>query len=1297
MSDATVDRLEIEVQTQAAKANAELEKMANKLKGVATALQGIGSAGNIQAISRSAESLGRSLQTLSATKTADFTRLTKGIEKLGNVNQTGINNTANALREISNALNGTNVSEGGLKGLSDLANGIAQLGYKRVTNAITNLPLLADAMRNFMKTLSTAPQVSQNLIQMTNAMANLASQGSKYNSTIKSMGNAAKNLGKAHQNAYRSNVNFLASLSKLTVGFYILRRAVRTAWGPVQEAMDFGETINLFQTSFKKIGMEAAQEAGMSWGSEAANAYALSFVDEAQKFNDKITNALSLDPNTIMNYQAVFAQMANAFGLTTSSVQDLSESFTLLGLDIASFFNTGVEEAMVKLRAGLAGETEPLRTLGVDITEATLKMTAMRYGITGTISEMSQAAKTQLRWLAIMDQTETVFGDMAKTIQSPANQMRILQQQWENFTRTLGQIFIPIVTTVLPYINAFVIALQRMASVIAGAMGYELPDYIGSDIYKDITGDIEGIGDAADEANKSVNKLQKSLASFDVLNNQTTSSNASGNLLGGGFPVLDDAIAQKTESYMAKFNDELAKMKNQAEELANKIQPKLEKFVEFIGKISPLLEGIAAAFITYKVVDWISKLSIGLGAINPTAGVAALFVLGIVAVYEAIKKYNEKLVKEDLANRFGEITLSMEEIEEVAKRLTDSKYTANIDIYVTEKQKLTDIEKDIETDLETLNKLNWKVSVGMELTEGEIEQYKATIEKFISDSEAYIEQQHYVTTLAINAVIQDTDFNTEITQLVDEYFNGSKGEMERLGKQLREQIDNALADGKISADEQKVIDNLVKEMAEIQERVADSQFKAKLQMITIEGELTADSFKDLTKKIQEIISERSKQAEEASYTVLASVNAAYTVKMENATTPSERTKIQKDWDGAVKEITGELSKTKATITLDGTEFSLNTLISNYATELDKVVPQFASSTKEVLEPAIADNIENLDTTEAMGILSASMVDNYQTAIANSGMTGAAKKGLQEMLDALEPTKEQLLKIYNDAVSTGNQVPDGVSTALTDMANLGALSGNMDDIAFLIGQKLSTDETFLNLLATSEDAGKMLDDNLIAGLKAGIPDLKEEGDSLVFDVDKAISAASTTSKKNMPTYAQRLIDGYGNTFKRDTTAVDKVGEWLQGINDKISTWKVPQVNVPAPDFTEFNKQIGEYNQVWQLKMPGYADGGIVKGYASGGVPNTGQLFMARENGITEYVGNFGNRTGVANNDQITSAIEEAAYRGYVRAISETRSSNNSGDTVVVIDGKEVFRATQKASKEYYKMTGRSPFPVSRTDV
>jgi len=1163
-----VDRLEIQVQAEASKAAAQLDKLISKLGNVSSALTSVNTSG-LRNFASGVNQLSSAMEKMSGVKTTDFNRVTKGIEKLSTINESALYKSANGIRNFANSLNGiSSVSDDAVK-IGEIANNISKLGGAKVEKVVTTLPQLSIAFKEFMTTLSTAPNVSENVIRMTNAMSSLASNGSKFSSTVNGLSRAAKTLtrsnneattstnlfGISHRNAISPVSSLTSQVNKLVGAYFTLRYVLGGITGSINKSMDFNETINLFQTSYKKIGEEAAVKNGMDWGSKSADAYAKAFIDRAQTFNDKLTQALSLDPNTMMNYQAVFAQISSAMGLTANTAENISESFTMLGNDIASLWNINTADAMQKLQAGLTGQVRPLRELGVDITQATLQLTAYKYGIKDSVKDMSQAEKVQLRWLTIMDQSSVAFGDMAKTINSPANQLRVLKQQWENLSRSIGNVFMPIVTTVLPYINAVVIALRNMIDTLATAMGYELPDYTDSNIYTDVTGNINDVTDATDSATKANEKYKKSIMGFDELNILTdngSKSKSSTTNTGGGNPVLDDAIGKKTDSYIDKWNDQIAEMKNKAEDLAAIIQPKIEKFVDFLGQISPLLEGIGIAFAAYEIITWFSKLADKIGLLSMTpAGVIAIAIGALAVLVLAIKKHNDDLVKSDLAKRFGDITLSLQDMKDIADDLTSSDYTAKIDVYVTEKAKLEDMKKAIQTDINTLEKLGWKVSVGLKLTKEEQSTYSSTIKKFISDTEDYIDQQNYVIDLAINAVIQDDEkFNKEMTSLVDEYFNGSKDKMERLGKRLRNTMDNALADGVIDATEQKTINNLIKEMNEVTSQISDAQFQAKLQMITVDGELTADSFKGLTKQIQGAIDNKVKSEGEAYQTALVGINVAYKAKMDDAKNASEKAKLQQQWDADVKELGEQFSQTKATITLKGMTFSLGTLTKNYQSELKKAIPGLSSITVDTISPMLYESLKGLDSSTAMNQVVFDMMTNYQTALSNSGMSAASKEGLQQMLDALKPSTKQLQKIYDDALKAGTQVPDGVTEALTNEANLGAISGDMDAMAFLMGQKLSTDPKFLELLSKSKDAGVKLNGHLIEGLKSKIPDLKIQGEKLVFNVQNAVdnASSSTETQTKLSASGKNIVDGVNKGITKNKPSSDStIKKWAQGIN------------------------------------------------------------------------------------------------------------------------------------------------------
>ncbi len=173
-----------------------------------------------------------------------------------------------------------------------------------------------------------------------------------------------------------------------------------------------------------------------------------------------------------MRYQALFNSMTKSMGLSANYAYTLSENMTKLGYDLASLYNIDTESAMTKLRAGLAGQTEPLRELGLDITEQSLKPIAQELGITESIRNMSQAEKSVLRYIAVLRQAQIAQGDFANTMDSPANQLRIFNAQVTAFKRNMGNLWQGLLGNILPYINAIMMVINELLKMVARLFGF---------------------------------------------------------------------------------------------------------------------------------------------------------------------------------------------------------------------------------------------------------------------------------------------------------------------------------------------------------------------------------------------------------------------------------------------------------------------------------------------------------------------------------------------------------------------------------------------------------------------------------------------------------------------------------------------------------------------------------------------------------------------------------------------------------------------------------------------------------
>lgn len=1057
-------------------------------------------------------------------------------------------------------------------------------------------------------------------------------------------------------NTIKSQANSLkstfVSLGKVIAGAFVIKKSINVGKQATELASDLQEVQNVVDVAFGDMAYKVENFAKTS-----IENFGLSKLAAKQMAS---------------TYMAMYRGMGQASGMASDMAVDITAR---LG-DVMSFFNKTQTEVDTIGKAIATGETEPLKAIGVVATETNLALFAMQNGFEKAYSEMSAGEKLLVRQQYFLEKTSLAAGDFARTSDSWANQTRVLKERWKEFLIVMGNGLIQILTPAMRFLNS---AMTYMIAL-AKAVGQVLSSVFGLNIQisnstqnvssgaADAADNVTAIGDAAEEAGE---KAAKAIAPFDKLNQV-----ASADVTGGAGQAIDSINTSDLIDAGGALNtidNNIGNVDRKIQDMVEKIKPILQNIVDLFGKIKPLIIGIAEAFIAYKIVDWFMNLGGAIGALNPTAGVIALAVLAFGTIYSAIKDYNQKLVAEDLASRFGEIVLSLEDIEEIAGRLTESKYTANIDVYVNEEQKLSELEQNIETDLDTINKLNWKISVGMKLTPDEISTYSATIDKFVTDTNAYIEQQHYVASLSVDVVApDDASFNAEMKKLIDEYYAGTKGDMAQLGKNLRSAMDEAVADGVIDEAEQKVINNLIGEINEITSRVADAQFLAKLQGVTVDGELTPDSFKDLNKRIQEIIQERIDVADEAAYTMRANVNAAYTVKMEDATTQKEKDAIQKEWDGTLQEITDNLSNTKAEITFSGTTFATDKLYEKYESELTAMGANIKGFTRETFSKEFLNGLKEVDPNRAVTDFMSVVEGDYQMAWELSGMDGISAEGLKQMLEELKPTAEQNKELYDWYIETGKIPPKALTDQMTAYSTLEALAGQdgVDGMYYAIGQQMADSPEILKMIANGEMTAALLPDGVIRGIKSKHPELKLAGENLIVEVDSGVKKEAKNSADNhIKGYVGGMIVAVSGAFEKDKTAEKAVKTWLGKVSDAIKTFQLPTMEVKIGVNTAALEAFRKGTQAAGISLPAYASGTVVPA-------------------------NYGNFLAVLGDNkrepEVVSPIStmEQAMENVLNR--RGGAGNGQAHYTIKVGNKVIFEGVVEADREHRAQTGKSAF-------
>ena len=361
------------------------------------------------------------------------------------------------------------------------------------------------------------------------------------------------------------------------------------------------------------------------------------YSEAAMEYANVVGEVMGIDPSTWIRNQGVFMTMTTGFGVASDRAATMSQQLTQLGYDISSFYNISVEESMKKLQSGIAGELEPLRQLGYDLSQAKLEATALSLGIDKSVNSMTQAEKAQLRYYAIMTQVTDAHGDMARTLDSPANQLRIFKAQVEQAARAIGNIFIPALNKVLPYAIAAAKVLRNLANIIAGLAGYEFPevDYSSVGGLSDSAADAS---DSVDDAADSVKKLKKTLLGIDELNvlpdnSDSSKSDSTGSWSDFELPTYDflgDAVSTHVDEIMEKMKEWLG--------IADGINSWSELFETRLGKILTVVGLIGGGFAMWKIG---SSIAAGVNAVS--GFFSMLKGLGVVKLLGDVKAFFELL------------------------------------------------------------------------------------------------------------------------------------------------------------------------------------------------------------------------------------------------------------------------------------------------------------------------------------------------------------------------------------------------------------------------------------------------------------------------------------------------------------------------------------------------------------------------------------------------------------------------------------------------------------------------------
>lgn len=636
MVDVDITSLSVEISAESQGAELNIDKLA-------TAISNLRTKGNVTKVVNSLDRLAGSIATLKQASAgmSGLDKITSFLNGLSNVNPTAsvksINTVVNAIKKIPAAVSGLNgVDFYSMSGsITQLTNALAPLSILDASNlkalgsafnAIGKVPDLTDKLKatdldsfaSSCQKISTAltPLASQ-LDKVGNAFAKLPPQLSKVVTQANRVTAANEKQRKSYLSLSHQMNGFMRNMAKL-----VSLKAIADYLGnAVAKFNDFYEATDLFHNAMGNLS------------------------GEADTLISKMQGLLGVDPTKAMTYMATIQSLGTSFGLASDKAYVLSKNLTQLAYDEGSYWNKDVAETFTAMSSAISGEIEPIRRLGIDLTQARLQQELLALGFNKQVSSLSQADKAVLRYIAIMKQTANVQGNLAQTIQSPANQIKILKAQLDMLAKSVGSLLYPALKSILPPLIAAVQLIREFVEWVAKLMGVKV-------VFTDFTksaDSVGGIGDAMDDTADSTKKAAKALKDytmgFDELNiiDPTQGSSGSGAGAGAAGNILGDVDLSGYDMFK------------------NYVGTSIDEIKEKVKKLLPIIAGVAAGFAAWKIADFlfsqlnnvhglayklgqvVGELRKKLGLVNPElaviSGTVALIVWRFVDLYQNSEKF----------------------------------------------------------------------------------------------------------------------------------------------------------------------------------------------------------------------------------------------------------------------------------------------------------------------------------------------------------------------------------------------------------------------------------------------------------------------------------------------------------------------------------------------------------------------------------------------------------------------------------------------------------------------------------
>ena len=1135
---------------------------------------------------------------------------------------------------------------------------------------------MADVESLVLKIDSDATKAKQKLDALIDTLDKLK-KATKGGCGLSNVNKELQNVDKSGQTTTKTNnksaTSFVNLGAKVAVASIALKKVGKTIASWIKESNDYVENLNLFTVAMGE------------------------YAESAQQYAEEVGNVMGIDPSEWMRNQGVFMTLGTGFGVATERAAAMSQQLTQLGYDISSFFNISVGDAMQKLQSGISGELEPLRRLGYDLSQAKLEATALSLGIDKAVSSMTQAEKAELRYYAIMTQVTTAQGDMARTLDAPANQLRILQAQLKQAARALGNIFIPALNALLPYAIATVRVFRELVNDLALFLGFTLPEV-------DYSGVSAGVGEIStelDEATGSAKKLKKTLLGIDELNVMSDpNSGGSGDDLGGGGFNFD----LPTYDFMGEINKNV-----------DEVYKKMKKILSPLKKILNLVK------------DNKDILALGLGV------VAVVKLWGVLkkvwAWFKALKLVDAfitgfSLIKVMGGNLFQSLVGGLDNVRYTLTRMQKAAIVAVAGFieFTTVRNNIRDIAMGCD------NVVGKIVEIGAVVGVAAVAMYTA-----LGPAGLALAAVVGLTAAIVGVTEAQNEMMTAMNNEV--FYNGTGAHISGIADAYARLMDTIVSTNQPIIDNQAKIDELrgsVDDTTKSIDTIATAlsigaaTASEKIEEIkTLFGRLKEDTKTIMDEIYNNIVAAVGGSFGEALLKAGESIPEVMTILQQiRGEGVDTLTSLQTELDNLTLDLeSGRITQEQFGTRWLDIESKMNSLIgvTDEYTGVFNTLKDSIGNLNWGDEAAKSDFFSQVTTSsteakDSINLASDSIIENLET-MKNWTTDDNLKAKIDDWITIAESDRKRQLKSVDDQLTTlydavqedivrkaadakeeatkqwndmnwfekwwnGGSEAKYVSTALTNyQKNVVTpvekdIQNSFDELG--INGSVWAKDTMQDIIIALFDWSGNGDDVYASGYKTNIQTaienaLKAAGQGaapIANKVGKDVTGAigiglvGDSSFRNgvdslvSNALSKKTAESYGSTFGKNLGSA---------IASALKNTSLPTLKGTVTTGSDGTASIK------------------FKAYATGGFPTDGEMFIAREAG-PEMVGTIGNRTAVANNDQIVESVSRGVYQAVAAAMGQ------SGGTQVVeakVNDKVLFEVVVDRNRRETMRTGASP--------